>query len=688
VIIKHANPCGVAIDVDLLSAYEKAFQTDSTSAFGGIIAFNGTVDADVVAAMNARKHFVEVLLAPAFTDAAREMLATKQNLRVLELPLARVHHAFEMKRVGGGLLVQTPDRFNVQASDLRVVSKVAPTDAQVEDLLFAYRVAKFVKSNAIVFCGRGMTLGVGAGQMSRVDSTRIAASKAQNAGLDLAGSCVASDAFFPFRDGLDVLAAAGAKAVIQPGGSLRDEEVIGAADEHGLAMVFTGGGTSGTERGRARRPARRYAAIDGGWYGLVGDVRRGPRERRSGGERILMKLLVIGSGGREHALAWRLAKTPGLQKVFVAPGNAGTARERELENVTSPTPSARRLRQAGEGPADRRRPRSAPRRRHRQPLSRPRPEDLRPDREAAQLESSKDFAKRFMARHNIPTARFASFSDRAAAHAYVDQQGAPIVIKADGLAAGKGVVVAMSLAEAHAAIDRMLPASRPADRARTPGAGRDRRVPRRRGSQFHRHGRRQERAAAGLEPGSQAHRRRRYRPQHRRHGRLLAGTGGHARGARPRDARDHPADGPRHGRRRHPLHRLPLRRPDDRQGRIGEDVEFNCRLGDPETQPIMMRLKSDLLTLLEHAVAGRLNQVEASWDRRVALGVVLAAANYPGTPRTGDAISGLPQSSEDSHVFHAGTSEQDGRIVTAGGRVLCVTTLATTSGRRRNAPTT
>jgi len=240
VIIKHANPCGVAVDVSLLSAYEKAFQTDSTSAFGGIIAFNGTVGAEVVAAMNVRKHFVEVLLAPAFTDAAREMLATKQNLRVLELPLARVYHAFEMKRVGGGLLVQTPDHFNVKASALRQVSKVAPTDAQIEDLLFAYRVAKFVKSNAIVFCGRGMTLGVGAGQMSRVDSTRIAASKAKSAGLDLAGSCVASDAFFPFRDGLDVVAAAGAKAVIQPGGSMRDEEVISAADEHGLAMVFTG----------------------------------------------------------------------------------------------------------------------------------------------------------------------------------------------------------------------------------------------------------------------------------------------------------------------------------------------------------------------------------------------------------------------------------------------------------------
>jgi phosphoribosylaminoimidazolecarboxamide formyltransferase/IMP cyclohydrolase len=240
VIIKHANPCGVAVSTDLLSAYEKAFQTDSTSAFGGIIAFNGTVDTDLILAMNSRKHFVEVLLAPAFTAAASKLLSGKQNLRVLELPLARVYHGFEMKRIGGGLLVQTPDKFNVQASDLKVVSALAPSESQIEDLLFAYRVAKFVKSNAIVFCGHGMSLGVGAGQMSRVDSTRIAVSKAQSAGLDLAGSVVASDAFFPFRDGIDVLAAAGAKAVIQPGGSMRDEEVIAAANEHGLTMVFTG----------------------------------------------------------------------------------------------------------------------------------------------------------------------------------------------------------------------------------------------------------------------------------------------------------------------------------------------------------------------------------------------------------------------------------------------------------------
>ncbi|MGE5945097.1 MAG: bifunctional phosphoribosylaminoimidazolecarboxamide formyltransferase/IMP cyclohydrolase, partial [Betaproteobacteria bacterium] len=240
VIIKHANPCGVAIAGSLPGAYEKAFKTDSTSAFGGIIAFNGEVGIDVVNAMNERKHFVEVLIAPSFTAEARAALATKTNLRVLVVPLGRDLNKLELKRVGGGLLVQTADDFTAQASGLKVVTKVQPTAQQIDDLLFAERVAKFVKSNAIVFCGGGMTLGVGAGQMSRVDSTKIASIKAQNAGLELKGSVVASDAFFPFRDGLDVLASAGAAAVIQPGGSMRDEEVIAAADEHGIAMVFTG----------------------------------------------------------------------------------------------------------------------------------------------------------------------------------------------------------------------------------------------------------------------------------------------------------------------------------------------------------------------------------------------------------------------------------------------------------------
>ncbi len=240
VIVKHANPCGVAVDGTLLAAYEKAFKTDPTSAFGGIIAFNGEVGIDVVNAMNERKHFVEVLIAPSFTDEAKAALASKNNLRVLIVPLGTGNNALEYKRVGGGLLIQTPDALNVTADQLKVVTRKQPTPKQLTDLLFAWRVAKFVKSNAIVFCGGGMTLGVGAGQMSRVDSTRIAAIKAANAGLSLKDSAVASDAFFPFRDGVDVLAEAGASCVIQPGGSIRDEEVVAAADEHGIAMVITG----------------------------------------------------------------------------------------------------------------------------------------------------------------------------------------------------------------------------------------------------------------------------------------------------------------------------------------------------------------------------------------------------------------------------------------------------------------
>jgi phosphoribosylaminoimidazolecarboxamide formyltransferase/IMP cyclohydrolase len=238
VIVKHANPCGVAEDDDCLAAYARAFKTDPTSAFGGIIAFNRRLDgatADTVA-----KQFVEVVLAPEVSPEASAVFAAKANVRVLVVPIGREVQRYDFKRVGGGLLVQTPDARNVTASELKVVTRRAPTAAELQDLLFAWRVAKFVKSNAIVFCGEGMTLGVGAGQMSRVDSARIAAIKAQNAGLSLAGSVVASDAFFPFRDGLDVVADAGAKAVIQPGGSMRDDEVIAAADERGVAMVFTG----------------------------------------------------------------------------------------------------------------------------------------------------------------------------------------------------------------------------------------------------------------------------------------------------------------------------------------------------------------------------------------------------------------------------------------------------------------
>jgi phosphoribosylaminoimidazolecarboxamide formyltransferase/IMP cyclohydrolase len=238
VIIKHANPCGVAVADTPLAAYKLAFATDPTSAFGGIIAFNRVLDGAAAEAVS--KQFVEVIIAPQVTSEAQQILARKANVRVLTVPFETGSNTFDFKRVGGGLLVQTPDTLNVTAAQLKAVTKAQPTPQQLQDLLFAWRVAKFVKSNAIVFCANGQTLGVGAGQMSRVDSARIASIKAQNAGLSLAGSAVASDAFFPFRDGLDVVVQAGAAAVIQPGGSVRDEEVISAADEQGVAMVFTG----------------------------------------------------------------------------------------------------------------------------------------------------------------------------------------------------------------------------------------------------------------------------------------------------------------------------------------------------------------------------------------------------------------------------------------------------------------
>ncbi len=238
VIVKHANPCGVAVAANPLEAYRKAFSTDPTSAFGGIIAFNCEVDRAAAEAVSAQ--FLEVLIAPAYTADALALLAAKQNVRVLTCPLGKPAGALDTKRVGGGLLVQSADEARIQAADLKLVTQRAPTPTELADLLFAWRVAKYVKSNAIVYCRDGMTVGVGAGQMSRVDSARIAAIKAENAGLTVKGSVVASDAFFPFRDGLDVLAKAGATAVIQPGGSMRDAEVIAAADEQGIAMVLTG----------------------------------------------------------------------------------------------------------------------------------------------------------------------------------------------------------------------------------------------------------------------------------------------------------------------------------------------------------------------------------------------------------------------------------------------------------------
>ena len=240
VIVKHANPCGVAVGATIEEAYAKAWQTDPTSAFGGIIALNRPLDEATAQRIGANKQFVEVLIAPSVTAEARTIFAAKQNVRLLEVALGSGVNALDFKRVGGGLLVQSTDTRNVAREELRVVTKLAPTAAQLDDLLFAWKVAKFVKSNAIVYCGGGMTLGVGAGQMSRLDSARIASIKAGHAGLSLQGSAVASDAFFPFRDGLDVVIDQGAACVIQPGGSMRDDEVIAAADERGIAMVLTG----------------------------------------------------------------------------------------------------------------------------------------------------------------------------------------------------------------------------------------------------------------------------------------------------------------------------------------------------------------------------------------------------------------------------------------------------------------
>ncbi len=390
-----------------------------------------------------------------------------------------------------------------------------------------------------------------------------------------------------------------------------------------------------------------------------------------------MKLLVIGSGGREHALAWRLAKTPGLQKVFVAPGNAGTAHEHELENINISDPVAladfaerEKIQLTVVGP-------EAPLAAGIVNLFRTRGLKIfGPTKEAAQLESSKDFAKRFMVRHKIPTAAYETFSDAAAAHAYVESKGAPIVIKADGLAAGKGVVVALSLEEAHRAIDNMLVDNKLGGQNNAAGA----RVV----IEEFLEG---EEASFIVMVDGKSVLALASSQDHKRIGDGDSGpnTGGmgayspapvvtpdiHAKTMREiilPTVRGMAADG------------IPYTGFLYAGLMIGKDgsvktVEFNCRMGDPETQPIMMRLKSNLLTLLEHAVAGKLDQVEAEWDRRVALGVVLAAANYPDTPRKGDVITGIPLESEDTHVFHAGTAEQNGMLVTAGGRVLCVTSL-------------
>ena len=386
-----------------------------------------------------------------------------------------------------------------------------------------------------------------------------------------------------------------------------------------------------------------------------------------------MKILVIGSGGREHALAWRLAQAPGLQKVYVAPGNAGTAREHELESLPLTDIDAladwaqdQRVHATVVGPEA--------------PLAAGivdvfRARGLRifgPTRAAAQLESSKDFAKRFMTRHGIPTAKFETFSDLAAAHAYIEAEGAPIVIKADGLAAGKGVVVATSTAEAHSAVDMMLADNKLGD------AG----------------------ARVVIEEFLDGEEASFIVMADGRHALPMATSQDHKR---LKDGDQGPNTGGMGAYSPAPvvtpeIHARVMRevimptingmasdgivytgflyaglmiKPD---GTL-RVLEFNCRFGDPETQPIMMRLKTDLFDVLMHATDGTLDKVELEWDRRTALGVVMAAHGYPLTPRKGDAITGIPAEAADAMVFHAGTTLADGRLAANGGRVLCVTAL-------------
>ena len=386
-----------------------------------------------------------------------------------------------------------------------------------------------------------------------------------------------------------------------------------------------------------------------------------------------MKVLVIGSGGREHAIAWKLARSPRVHKVFVAPGNGGTAREEGVENVaiTGLEPLADFAAREGAqltvvGP-------EAPLAAGVVDLFRTRGlKVFGPTRAAAQLESSKAFAKSFLFRHRIPTAGYQTFAEPRAAHGYVDAKGAPIVVKADGLAGGKGVVVAMTKDEAHAAIDAMLV-------GRSMGDAGNRLV-----IEDYLDG--EEASFIVLVDGTTSL----ALATTQDHKRLCdddegPNTGGmgayspapvvtpavHARVVREiidPTVRGMAQDGiPYSG-------FLYAGLMIDREG-TPRVLEFNCRLGDPETQPILLRLKSDLVELVEHALAGRLDRIEAQWDRRAALGVVLAAANYPGTPRKGDVITGIPPAAEDCHVFHAGTELRDGSLVTSGGRVLCVTAL-------------
>jgi len=400
-----------------------------------------------------------------------------------------------------------------------------------------------------------------------------------------------------------------------------------------------------------------------------------------------MNILIIGGGGREHALAWKIAQSSRVAKVFVAPGNAGTARERELSNVALTAiedlvafAQRERIGLTVVGPEA--------------PLAEGVVDAFRraglkifgPTQAAAQLESSKDFAKAFMARHGIPTAEYKSFTNAAEAHAYVDDRGAPIVVKADGLAAGKGVVVAMNAGDAHAAITAMLVDRPPMPHQHGAPATRDEAPPRVVIEAFLTG---EEASFIVMADGSHV------LPlaSSQDHKRLLDGDAGPNTGGMGAYSPAPVVTPAVHARI---MREIIVPAVDgmaadgipysgflyagvmiDSEGNP-RTLEFNCRLGDPEAQPIMMRLKTDLVDLLEHAVEGTLDRIDADWDRRAALGVVLAAAGYPDAPREGTAISGLEVARDDCKVFHAATAQDGERIVTAGGRVLCVTALGET----------
>ncbi|WP_439684765.1 Phosphoribosylamine-glycine ligase [Cupriavidus oxalaticus] len=389
-----------------------------------------------------------------------------------------------------------------------------------------------------------------------------------------------------------------------------------------------------------------------------------------------MKVLVVGSGGREHALAWKLAQSPKLQVVYVAPGNGGTALDKRLQNVPLTDPEVIAAFAEREGVAFTVVGPEAPLAAGIVDIFRAK--GLRifgPSKAAAQLESSKDFAKAFMQRHGIPTAAYQTFSDAAQAHAYIDAQGAPIVIKADGLAAGKGVVVAMTLEEAHTAVDMMLADNKLGD------AGARVVI-----EEFLEG---EEASFIVLVDGKNVL----ALATSQDHKRLLDGDAGPNTGGMGAYSPAPVVTPALHARALREII-LPTVRGMEKDGipytgflyaglMIDKDgnlktLEFNCRMGDPETQPILARLKTDLVDVMEHAVDGKLDAIELDWDRRTALGVVMAAYNYPDSPRKGDAITGIPAETDDSVTFHAGTTLKDGTLLTAGGRVLCVVGLADT----------